>query len=121
MASVPENANGLAFEAVTPLGFRVRVTRERWELIITAKHPVMAGREDDVNVALESPDEVRQSRTDPQVLLFYKAAATKRWTCVVVKHLREQGFLITAYPTDAIKEGARIWPKWYSTTARAKR
>ena len=54
---------------------------------------------------------VRQSRIDPQVLLFYKAEATRRWTCAVVKRAAEGAFLITAYPTDAIKEGVRIWPK----------
>ena len=54
---------------------------------------------------------IRQSRVEPQVLLFYKAEATKRWTCAVAKRLADSGFLITAYPTDAIKEGVRIWPK----------
>ncbi len=48
----------LLFDVLTPLGFRVRVTRTYWELIITVKHP-----------------------------------------------------LITTYPTDAIKEGVRIWHK----------
>jgi hypothetical protein len=33
----------LFFEVVTPLGFRVQVTRAYWDLIITVKHPVMAG------------------------------------------------------------------------------
>jgi hypothetical protein len=101
----------LLLDALTPLGFRVRVTRQRWELITTAKHPVMAGREGLVRTALEAPDEVRQSRIDPQVLLFYKAEATKRWTCAVAKRLADSGFLITVYPTDAIKEGVRVWPK----------
>lgn len=97
--------------ALTPLGFSVRVSQGRWELIVVAKHPVMAGRENLVRAALEAPDEVRQSRIDPQVLLFYKAEATKRWTCAVAKRLADSGFLITAYPTDAIKEGVRVWPK----------
>jgi hypothetical protein len=101
----------LLLDALTPLGFWVRVTRRRWELITTAKHPVMAGREGLVRAALEEPDEVRQSRIDSQVLLFYKAEATKRWTCAVAKRVAEVAFLITAYPTDAIKEGVRIWPK----------
>ena len=60
----------LLFEARTPLGFSVRVTRTRWELITTFKHPVMGGRESIVRLALESPDEVRQSRSDAAVLLF---------------------------------------------------
>jgi len=99
------------FDAVTPLGFMVHVTRRRWDLIVTAKHPVMVGRENRVRAALEDPDEVRQSRTNPQVLLFYKVESTKRWTCAVAKRSAASGFLITAYPTDAIKEGVRIWPK----------
>ena len=103
--------DALLFEAQTPLGLSVRVTSERWRLIIGAKHPIMAGREALVQAALEAPDEVRQSRIDPQVLLFYKAEATKRWTCAVAKRAGEGAFLITAYPTDAIKEGIRIWPK----------
>jgi hypothetical protein len=70
----------------------------------------MAGGEARVRAALESPDETRQSRTDPKMLLFYKAEAPKRWTCAVVKRTNDEAFLVTAYPTDAIKEGIRIWP-----------
>jgi hypothetical protein len=87
------------------------VTRERWALIATVKHPVMAGQEASVKLALENPDEARQSRTDPKVLLFYKAEMPKHWTCAVVKRTNDEAFLVTAYPTDAIKEGVRIWPK----------
>ncbi len=109
--TLPVDANDLLFEARTPLGFSVRVTVARWNLIVTAKHPVMSGREDLTRAALENPDEIRQSRIDPQVLLFYKAEATRRWTCAVAKRTAEAPFLITAYPTDAIKEDVRIWPK----------
>ena len=71
----------------------------------------MKGRESDVESALKSPDEVRQSKTDSSVLLFYKAEGLKRWVCAVAKRSDAEGFLITAYPTDAIKEGNKIWPK----------
>ena len=101
----------LLFEVLTPLGFRVRVTRERWQLITTAKHPVMAGREEVVKATLENPEQIRQSRTDLQVLLFYRAEGSNRWVCAVAKRADDQGFLITAYPTDAIKEGTQVWPK----------
>ena len=111
IANVTTDPDDLLLDALTPLGFRVPVTRQRWKLITTAKHPVMAEREGFVRMALEAPDEVRQSRIDQQVLLFYKAEATKRWTCAVVKRLAGSAFLITAYPTDRIKEGNRIWPK----------
>ena len=38
----------ILFTASTPLGFQVRVTRAYWEIIVTVKHPVMEGREEDV-------------------------------------------------------------------------
>ena len=101
----------LLFDVATPLGFRVRVTRERWTLITTAKHPVMVGREDSVRATLERPEQIRQSRSDSEVLLFYRAERLNRWVCAVAKRAGDQGFLITAYPTDAIKEGTQVWPK----------
>ncbi len=100
----------LLFEVDTPLGFRVRVGRAYWEFLVTNKHPAMAGREAEVQAALSQPDEVRRSRTDANVLLFYKGTAVRRWACAVCKRLGGDGFLITAYPTDAIKEGDLIWP-----------
>lgn len=101
----------LLFEVATPLGFRVRVTRAYWELIVTVKHPVMAGHGLDVQAALTNPDEIRLSRGDPDVYLFYKSQNVKRWVCAVARRLNGDGFLITAYPTDAIKEGEPLWPK----------
>jgi len=65
----------------------------------------------EVREALESPEEIRRSKSDPEVYLFYKARASRRWVCAVSKREGDSGFLITAYPTDAIKEGERIWPK----------
>jgi hypothetical protein len=101
----------LLFEVQTPLGFRVRVTRAYWELITTVKHPIMTGREAEVQETLTNPDEIRVSQSDPKVYLFYKSKDIKRWVCAVAKRLNDDGFLITAYPTDAIKEGVAIWPK----------
>jgi hypothetical protein len=98
-------------EVLTPLGFMVRVTRSYWEIIITFKHPIMAGREDEVKAVLENPAEIRRSRSDPTVYLFYKSKRLRRWVCAVTKKQNSEGFLITAYPTDAVKEGERIWPR----------
>lgn len=105
------SSDNVLFEILTPLGFRVRVTQAYWELIVTIKHPAMAGRELDVQEALQNPDEIRQSRSDTDVYLFYKPERIGRWVCAVAKQLNGAGFLITAYPTDAIKEGEIIWPK----------
>ena len=99
------------FEAHTPLGFTVRVTRDYWNVITTVKHPVMAGCETEVQEALETPEEIRRSKNDANVYLFYRSRRNRRWVCAVSKQEDRSGFLITAYLTDAIKEGEKIWPK----------
>ena len=101
----------ILFEVETPLGFRVRTTVGYWELITTVKHPIMRGREADVAAALTAPDEVRLSKSDRQVYLFYREDGEQRWVCAVSKRLDGEGFLITAYRTGAIKEGIIIWRK----------
>lgn len=101
----------LMFEVATPLGFIVSTTEERWFLVSRVKHPVMAGHEDDVRAALSEPDQIRRSRRDPSVYLFYRLSGSGRWTCAVAKRHNDEGFLITAYPTDRIKEGELIWNK----------
>ncbi len=40
-------------------------------------------------------------------ILAYKCLAAK----AVTRRLNDEGFLITAYQTDAIKEGESIWHK----------
>lgn len=109
IASVIDDSD-VHFEVLTLAGFRVRVTHSYWELIVTVKHPVMAGRESDVQETLQKPDEIRVSRNDPAVYLFYRAERARRWVCAVAKRLNGDGFLITTFPTDAIKEGVRVWP-----------
>ena len=101
----------LVFEVITPLGFTVRLTRAYWELIVTMKHPIMSGHESDVKETLANPNEIRVSRSDQAVYLFYKSQRSGRWFFAVAKRVDGKGFLITTYPTDSIKEGEHIWPK----------
>ena len=98
------------FEVLTPLGFRVCVTHAYWEVIITVKHPVMAGGGNGVKDTLQNPSEIPRSKMDVDVYLFYKPERIGRWVCAVAKRLNGGGFLITAYLTDAIKEGELVWP-----------
>lgn len=76
---------------------------------MNVKHPVLLGREQAIEETLSAPDEVRRSRSDPDVVLFYRAVTPGRWMCAVAKQLDGEGFLVTAYPTDTVKEGERIW------------
>ena len=100
----------LAFEVTTPLGFSVRCTRDYWQFLVAQKHPVLRGRERELVEVLSDPDEVRRSRHDPAVLLFYRGVSL-RWLCAVARREDGTGYLITAYPTDAIKAGERIWTR----------
>ncbi len=106
------SSEALLFEVLTPLGFRVHVTHRYWQLIVSVKHPVMLGQEEKVKQALTNPEEIRLSRSDSAVYLFYTSEHVGRWVCAVAKREEDdEGFLITAYPTDTIKEGVRLWPK----------
>jgi len=97
------------FEVTTPLGFSVRTTVDYWSLI-EAKHPKLRDRAQDVAQVLVFPDQICQSRQDPDVYLFYRADQ-HHLLCAVAKRLDGEGFLVTAYPCDKIKEGDRVWPK----------
>jgi hypothetical protein len=64
---------------------------------------------------LASPDKIVRSRTDATVELFYRhypsTVVTSKFLCVVVKVLPDDNFIITAYYTDTIKQGERLWEK----------
>jgi len=101
----------LFFTGQTPLNCSIRVTVAYWDIITQIKHPIMKGQEKAVQATLIQPDEIRRSRSDPNIYLFYKLQREKRWLCAVIRQLNGEGFLITTYPTDAIKEGETIWQK----------
>ena len=71
----------------------------------------MKNRQSFVKKTFQSPDEIRSSRRDPDVYLFYRKQAANRWICDIAKKLNKTGLLITTYPTDAIKEGDVVWIK----------
>ena len=52
------NEEELLFDVLTPIGFHVHVTREYWELIVRVKHPVIVGREVDIQDTLRNPDTI---------------------------------------------------------------
>lgn len=102
---------GIRFQIQTPLGITVRTTEEYWEKITTIKHPSMKRFESKVTQVLEDPDQVRRSTQDANVHLYYKSIG-KISLCIVVDCITEkEGYIITAYPTDRIKEGEQIYEK----------
>ena len=98
----------LVLDVVTPLGFRVICTADRWSLIAGVKHPAMTGRLGEVVSTLERPDEIRRSAKVPGVLLFHRRSGL-RWVCAVARYNHVASVLITAYPADTIKRGDLVW------------
>jgi hypothetical protein len=100
----------ILFEVVSKLGITVRITHRHWQLITEQKHLEIKGKEKEIIETLKDPIEIRLSRKDPAVHLYYQKSG-KYFYCTVVKHLNGEGFIITAYLTKNIKEGERVWKR----------
>jgi hypothetical protein len=100
----------ILFRVKTPLNKEIRTTIEYWNFIVTVKHPVMKDKKREVIETLKDPDFVRRSRKDERVYLYYRKS-DKNYICVVCKHLNGEGFIVTTYITDRVKEGEEIWRK----------
>jgi len=97
----------LLFKIATSIGINIRTTQSYWNLI-QIKHPEIIGKLSLVKQMLKMPDLITRSKIDKTVLLFYKKI-NGYWLCVVTKNSVLDGFIITAYITDKIKEGEKIW------------
>ena len=101
---------GKLFGVTTPLGCEIETTTEYWDYVSSKKHPYMSGKEMLVQEILENPDEIRKSRIEETVFLYY--LKKERLYCAVAKHESgKRGFLLTAYPADKVKEGEILWKK----------
>lgn len=96
------------FEIETPLGVKIRTTKEYWKKIITIKHPIIAKYEKEVRESLKKPTEIRKSKQDPSVHLYYKNIGNI-YLCTVCDHVdNKSGYIITAYLTKRIREGEKV-------------
>ena len=94
------------FEVKSFLNKNIKITKDYWDKIIKTKHRIMKDKENLVKETLKNPDEIRISRKDKSVFLYYKKLKGK-YCCIVAKHLNGDGFIITAYMTDKIKIGEK--------------
>ena len=96
------------FQVISRLKKTISTTKGYWNIIINIKHPAVKGRESEVKETLTSPEQIRQNNKNKKIYLFYKKYS-KRYLCVIVRHLNGNGFIITVYFTNKIKEGKQIW------------
>jgi hypothetical protein len=76
------NEKDVLFEVMTPLGFQVRVTHAYWKLIIDIKHPVMAGREEDVRRTWKIPTK------------FARVNRMKTFICFTGQNEKSDGYVL---------------------------
>ncbi len=89
----------------------VRLTEERWKHIEEKKRRGELRPDIDlITKTLEEPDEIRESKHDSGVRLYYRAHGN-RWSVVVIKRGLQDSFVLTAYITDRIKQGGLLWQK----------
>jgi len=103
-------ASAVYFQVTSKLDKNITTTRGYWNIIVNIKHPVVKGKEKEVQATLQNPDFIRQNKTDKKIYLFYKQR-DKNYLCVVVRHLNGKGFIITVYITNKMKEGKQIWQR----------
>jgi hypothetical protein len=94
-------------------GLEVRLTDERLEHIL--EHPEMTRREAAIEHTLANPEQVIESLSNPEIRLYYRfyrgTVVGDKHLCVVVKITESDAFVLTAYLTDSVKRGWRIWPE----------
>jgi len=90
---------------------QIRLTEERLQHILD--HPEMVDMRFKLEIVLQNPEVVRQSRSDSKVYLYYRfyeqTIVGAKWLCVVIKDNSDDAFIITAYLTDKLKQGLELW------------
>ena len=66
-----------------------------------------------IQETLSKPQRVIQSSSDKDANLYYKyylgTMVGDKYLCVVVKMIKKDAFILTAYLTDTIKKGEILW------------
>lgn len=91
----------------------VRLTEER--IVHFVQRLVKAGLFERLPETIADPDFVIESRTDPFAAIYYRwyrgTLAGDKYLCVVIKHERDDSYVLTAYPSGEIKKGRLIWER----------
>lgn len=94
-------------------GRAVRLTDERITHIL--EHEEMKDQLDKVEETVREPDVVVRSQRDLDVHLYHKhyptTPVTEKDLLVAIKVTQTDAFVLTAFFTDTIKKGERIWEK----------
>ncbi|MDI6731145.1 MAG: hypothetical protein QME05_01000 [Candidatus Margulisbacteria bacterium] len=103
----------MQFELTDQFHRNIRLSKERFDHVL--EHPEMVDAEQRIKESILVPDIIKQSKHDAKVWLYYKlfpkTPVTTKYLSVIIKVLNGQGFTITAYYTNKVKEGKTIWQR----------
>ncbi len=79
------------------------------------EHLEMRGQLERMRETLRRPDIVRRSIRSDDILMFYKwyhtSPVSEKFMVVVVKMIGRKGLILTAYYTDRVKLGEKVWER----------
>ena len=94
-------------------GRTIRLTEERSAHIL--EHSEMEGQLDKLEEVLREPDVIIRSQRDLNIHLYQKqyptTPVTEKYLLVAVKVEEHDAFILTAFFTDTLKKGERVWEK----------
>jgi len=103
----------IIFTVIDQFHHKIRLTDERFKHIL--ERPEMISAESQIKETILVPEIIKESKHDVKVQIYYgpyeKTPVTKKYLAVIVKILNHEGFVITSYYTDKIKEGKTLWKR----------
>lgn len=98
------------FELRSKLGKRVRLTQVQWEHI-TTRHRELRRQKTRIRRTLQEPDFVLYSQRDDNYQhykFFPKTPVTEKHLLVVVKHLNDESFVLTAFFLRRVRSRGKV-------------
>ena len=103
----------IEFGIIDRFGRKIRLSKERHNHIV--ERPEMENQDERIKETILDPEIVRESNHDPEVWLYYRfyeeGPVRGKFLVSIIKIQNGEGFIITSFYTDKVKEGAVIWKR----------
>jgi CHASE2 domain-containing sensor protein len=98
------------FEVVSKLGKRIRLTEIQWAHM-RSRHPELLDQLENMKATLVDPDFVFHSPKEENHQYhknFKETPVTEKFLLLIVKHLNEEGFVITGFFVSRIRRKGKV-------------
>jgi hypothetical protein len=100
----------VVFETASKIGKRIRLTEVQWAHM-SSKHPELVSQVDRMVTTLEEPDSIYHSPGEDcfhYAKLFKQTPVSEKYLLLIVKHLNNEGFIITAFFVPGLKTKGKV-------------